>query len=116
MKKSAGVATLLNAIIPGFGWLYCERIFIGIISLLINTGLLTGLLFLSFYGIGIFVAILYLLFWLISLLSVFYYIKNKKNVPLKLRCRNILIIGGFLLLIDLTISILITLFTSYQSS
>ncbi|MBR1756194.1 MAG: hypothetical protein IJ738_01345 [Alphaproteobacteria bacterium] len=36
MKKDAGVAALLNTILPGLGWIYCEYILGGIISIFID--------------------------------------------------------------------------------
>lgn len=81
MKKDTGVAALLNAIVPGFGWLYCERIFMGIISIIINIVLLNILWTMSFEhhvhrDTILFHILLALGFWLFSIIYVFYNVKG----------------------------------------
>lgn len=75
-NKDAGVATLLNVIVPGFGWFYCERIFIGIISLFINGVSFHILLSIRRSDEVYIVGILYICFWLFSVIYIFYNIKG----------------------------------------
>ena len=81
MKKDAGVAALLNAIVPGFGWLYCERIFLGIVSIIINIVLINILWTMSFkYYVHrdtiLSYVVLAFCFWLFSVIYVFYNVKG----------------------------------------
>jgi TM2 domain-containing membrane protein YozV len=55
-KKSPGVACLLNAIIPGTGYMYAGRVGLGIVVLVILFPLFLLLGFVTF-------GILYLIFW-----------------------------------------------------
>ena len=76
MKKDAGVAAVLNTILPGLGWIYCGKIGRGIISIFIDCGLFYGALFAVSYSStsgyyyddnrSIF-CLIYLIYWIIQI-------------------------------------------------
>lgn len=64
MKKDAGVAAVLNTIIPGLGWIYIESLFLGIISIILDVVFFSLILHNPLFGF------VWLVFWIISIVSV----------------------------------------------
>lgn len=63
MKKDAGIGAVLNAILPGLGWLYGEYIFIGIISIFIEA----FFVYLFIFHYKLLYSFLYILYWILSI-------------------------------------------------
>ena len=76
MKKDAGVAALLNAIMPGFGWLYCEKLSYGIISLIIDSALWIWILSVRYESDLLAPILISALYWIISIVGVFNDVKD----------------------------------------
>jgi|GEM_PF-6544360 len=66
MKKDAGIAAVLNALLPGLGWLYIESLSTGIISILLDA----GLFFLICTSSTVFPSVIYLFYWWFQIVSV----------------------------------------------
>ncbi len=88
MEKDAGVAAVLNTILPGLGWIYCGKIGGGIISIFIDSGLFYGVLFAveySTYGryidndYRLTFCLIYLIYWIIQINWVYYVLSDEKT-------------------------------------
>lgn len=66
MKKDAGIASVLNAVLPGLGWLYIEFLSVGIISILIYI----GLSFWIFNSSTVVPMLIFGIYWWIQIISV----------------------------------------------
>ncbi len=66
MKKDAGIASVLNAVLPGLGWLYIEFLSFGIISILIDI----GLSFWIFNSSTVVPMLIFSIYWWIQIISV----------------------------------------------
>ena len=82
MQKDAGIAAVLNALLPGLGWLYIESLKIGIASVFIDI----GLFFWISTSSAIFPSIVFLIYWWIQIISVHDSISNTRKedkLPIK---------------------------------
>lgn len=77
MKKDAGIAAVLNTIIPGLGWIYIESLILGIGSIILNS----ILLYLTIFN-NIFFIIAWLCLWIASIIIVYNTVKENEN-PIK---------------------------------
>lgn len=74
MKKDAGIAAVLNALIPGLGWIYIESLIPGIGSIILN-----GILFYLTIFNNIFFIIAWLFLWIASIIIVYNTVKEFEN-------------------------------------
>lgn len=77
MKKDAGIAAVLNAVMPGLGWIYIESLVPGIGSIILNGAFLYLTLFDNIYSIFI-----WGLFWIFSIMTVYNAVKEGEQ-PIK---------------------------------